>query len=130
MSGIAIALIVFGLLVAVFRAPLMWAPEKQRGFIVSLFATDGKMRALGLVFALMGAVFAWVGWDVPTTAGAIVKYFGLFIVLISALMVIFTAKARSMAEKVWKSFSVPTLRAIGALSTIFGLLLIFYGLSL
>ena len=130
MSGIAIALIAFGLLVVVFRAPLMWAPEKQRDFIVSLLATGAKMRTLGLVFAVIGAAFAWVGWDVPTTAGAIVKYFGLFIVVISALMAVFTAKMRGMATKVWKSFSVPTLRLIGGFSTIFGLLLIFYGFSL
>lgn len=131
MSALSIVLIAFGLLIIVSRAPFMWAPEKTRQFTLSLFRTDSKMRLLGFIFGLIGAGFVWAAWEVPTTVAAVMNYFGFFIVALAVIFMIpFPAKMRSFAMRVWKSFSEATLRIIGALSTIFGLALIWYGFGL
>ena len=58
-------------------------------------------------------------------------YFGFFIVALTVVFIIpFPAKSRSFATRVWQGFSETTLRIIGVLSAIFGLLLVWYGFSL
>lgn len=131
MSALAIVIIAFGVLLIVTRGPFIYAPEKTRTRMLSLFGTDSRMRALGFVFALIGAVFIWASWGETGGWAVAVYLFGVLAFIISALFIIpFSGRMRGFATRVWAGFSETTLRVIGVSSTAFGLLLVYNGFTL
>ncbi|MEE8258102.1 MAG: hypothetical protein V3R20_00275 [Sphingomonadales bacterium] len=131
MSALAIAIIVFGLLILVTRGPLVYAPDQTRNRLVSLFDSERKMRKLGIAIAALGVFFIWAadgaigGWAVA------VYLFGVLALLISLLsMIPFPGRMQPLATRIWKGFSETTLRLIGITSTVFGAWLIYVGFTL
>ncbi len=131
MSVLAIAVIVFGLLILVTRGPLVYAPDKTRNRLVGLFDSERKMRMMGIVIAALGAFFIWAadgaigGWAVA------VYLFGILALMISLLLMIpFPGRMQPLATRVWNGFSQTTLRLIGLTSTVFGAWLIYVGFTL
>lgn len=131
MSTFAIVLVVMGLMIAATRAPLIFAPGATRDLYMHLFDTDARMRGLGLLVTILGFVCAWAAAEVPGTPASIVFGLGVLMIAIGAIgMLLFPGWFRPIAVKVWSSFSEPTMRILGALAVIFGLLIAWYGLSL
>lgn len=131
MSAFAIVLVIFGLLIAVTRAPLVVAPGKTRDFYLTLFESDTRMRALGLFVAIFGAFCLWATAGVTGTMATIIAVVGIFALVAGAIgMMLFPTWSRDFATRIFKSFSEPTLRVIGALAVAFGLWLAWYGFSL
>ncbi len=131
MSVLAIAIIIFGLLILVTRGPLLYAPDKTRNRLVSLFDSERKMRMMGIVIAALGAFFIWAtngatgGWAVT------VFLFGILALMISLLcMIPFPGRMQPVATRVWQGFGETTLRLIGLTSTVFGAWLIYVGFTL
>ena len=131
MNALAIAIIVFGLLLLVTRGPLVYAPDKTRNRLVGLFDSERKMRMMGIVIAALGAFFIWAadgaigGWAVA------VYLFGILALMISLLLMIpFPGRMQPLATRVWNGFSQTTLRLIGLTSTVFGAWLIYVGFTL
>jgi len=58
MSPLSLVLVIFGLLIAVSRAPLIVAPESTRSFYSRVMGTDGRMRSLGLSSIIAGPALA------------------------------------------------------------------------
>jgi len=131
MSVLAIAIIVFGLLILVTRVPLVYAPDKTRARLVGLFDSERKMRMMGLAIAALGAFFIWAT-DGATGGWAVTVYlFGILALMISLLcMIPFPGRMQPVATRVWQGFGVTTLRLIGLTSTVFGAWLIYVGFTL
>ncbi len=131
MSALAIAIIIFGLLILVTRGPLVYAPDKARNRLVGLFDSERKMRMMGIAIAALGAFFIWAT-DGATGGWAVAVYlFGILALMISLLsMIPFPGRMQPLATRIWKGFSETTLRLIGLTSTVFGVWLIFVGFTL
>ncbi len=131
MSAFAIVLVVMGLMIAVTRAPLVFAPGATRDLYMHLFETDARMRWLGVMISAFGAVCIWAAAEVPGTLPAVIFTIGIFMIVVGVIgMIFFPGWSRPLATKVWKAFSESTMRILGGLAVIFGLLLAGYGFSL
>lgn len=131
MTALSVVIILLGLLIALTRAPLIFAPAQTRAFYLRMFETDGRMRVLGSVIAAFGVVLAWAAAGGPAPAATIVLAVGAFMVAIGLLFfAAFPAPARRLATSVWSSFSDAVLRLTGALAVAIGLAIAAYGTSL
>ena len=131
MSALAIVIVAFGLMIILTRGPFIFAPEKTRARTLQLFETDSRMRALGLAFALIGAVFLWASWGGTGTPAVVVYLFGVFALTLAVVSIIpFPGRMRRFALRVWGGFSETALRVIGVSSVIVGLMLVYFGFTL
>ncbi len=131
MSTTALIIIIFGCLIALTRGPLIVAPGKTRDVYLRLFATDGRMRLLGVVFAVISASIAWSMWGVPGSAAQAISYFALFILVLPAgSMMLLPGPMQKFATTIWGGFGEGTLRVMGLLAVILGAWLVYYGMGL
>jgi len=131
MTTFAIVLVIFGLLIAVTRAPLIVAPGKTRDLILTLLESDTRMRSVGLIVAIFGAVCLWATTDVAGAVATVVAAIGVFALITGAVgMMLFPTWARDLGTRVWKSFPEPALRVLGVFAVVFGLWLAWYGFNL
>lgn len=131
MSPVAIVIILIGALIALTRGPLIFAPLKVRDFYLRLLDSDGRMRGIGISIALLGTVCIWTGQGGLGTAATLLSGFGVFLVVVAtAFFILFAHAARRLATSIWGGFSETTLRLIGIASTVTGLALVYYGLSI
>jgi len=131
MTTFAIVLVIFGLLIAVTRAPLIVAPGKTRDLILTLLESDTRMRSVGLIVAIFGAVCRWATTDVAGAVATVVAAIGVLALIGGAVgMMLFPTWARDLGTRVWKSFPEPTLRVLGVFAVAFGLWLAWYGFTL
>jgi uncharacterized protein YjeT (DUF2065 family) len=131
MSPIALVLVIFGLLIAITRAPFVVAPAATRAFYMKWFETDGRMRVLGVFLIAIGAALIWAGNSEDNTLAQICFGMGLFMTVLGAVFfILLPAPMRKWAAKIWSGFSEPALRILGFVAVIFGLALANYGMSL
>lgn len=131
MDPVAIVIIVVGAMIALSRAPLIFAPLEVRDFYLRLLATDRHMRLIGLGVALLGGACIWVTQGRSGMPADAVYAFGLFFLLAGTFFfVLFAHWARKLAASIWGNFGKATLRAIGVTSATAGIALVYYGLSI
>ena len=131
MTPLAIIVVVFGLLIAITRAPFIVAPSATRTFYMKWFETDGRMRGLGVFVLAIGVVLIWASGTEESSLAKVAFGFGLFMTVLGAVFFMFLpTPARNLANKVWSSFSDPMLRVLGCVAVIFGLAIANYGMSL
>ena len=131
MSGTALFLVIFGILIILSRGPLIVAPERTRNMYLKLFRSDRRMRVFGIVMGTAAAFVAYGFWGIPGTAPLVVFYIASFMFLTMAVwMVPFPASANRVAMKIWSAFSPAVLRIIGFVSVAFGMWLVFFGFGL
>ena len=131
MTPLALVLVIFGLLIAISRAPFIIAPGATRAFYLKWFETDARMRGLGLLVIALGAALIWAGGTDETTIAKICFGLGLFMVTLGAVFfILLPGLARTLSNRVWNSFSEPVLRLIGLAAVIFGLAVAWYGWTL
>jgi uncharacterized protein YjeT (DUF2065 family) len=123
MSTFALVVVVFGFLIAISRAPLVVAPGPARQWILSLFENDGRTRAMGLVMASLGVFLIWGTGGV---AGALAISFAIGLIG----MMVFPRSVRPLVTRIFGSFSEPTLRVLGTIAVVIGLMLMIYGFNL
>ncbi len=130
MSALAILIVILGVSIVLSRAPLVVAPQQTRDAYLRLFDTDSKMRLLAATIGAVGVIAVWAALGVPGTVAAIVNGFGLFMGFVAFGAILLPGLARKFATSVWTSFGTTAMRFMGALAVIFGLFLVYYGLSL
>ena len=131
MTGIAVFLVVFGILIILSRGPLIVAPGRTRDLYLKLFLSERRMRNYGIIIGLVAALVAYTFMGVQGTAPLVVVAVSLLVVVIAACFLIpFPASANRLAMKVWSAFSPPVLRVIGLVSVLFGMWLVFFGFAL
>ncbi len=130
MSPLALVLVIIGLLIAASRAPLIVAPERTRAFYLKFMETDGRMRSLAVLIIVMGAAMLWASIPETGTVATVVYWLGLLMLGIAAFFIILPGQARQWGTTIWGSFSASTLRGLGLVALVFGLLVAAYGLSL
>jgi uncharacterized protein YjeT (DUF2065 family) len=130
MSPLALVLIVIGLLIAISRAPLLFAPERTRSFYLSMMETDGRMRLIGILVLALAAVMIWAAAPEATMIATIIHWLGVLMLVIAASFILLPGQMRGLATSIWSGFSTSALRGIGAVAAIIGLCIAAYGLSL
>jgi len=131
MSTLALVIVIAGLMIIASRAPLVFAPEATRAFYLKLFETDARMRTLGGMIAILGALLIWGAWGENSTTATAILAFGVLIVAIAAyLFIAFPHWARKLATSIWGGFSTSVLRLLGLVAVVVGLAIATYGLSL
>jgi uncharacterized protein YjeT (DUF2065 family) len=131
MSNFALVLVVAGLLIILSRAPLIFAPGATRTWILDLFESDGRMRAMGLFVSALGVFLIWGTGGVAGLLAAILYFIGWISFAMGLIgMMIFPTSIRPLINRIFNAFSEPTLRALGAIAVVIGLLLMVYGFSL
>jgi uncharacterized protein YjeT (DUF2065 family) len=131
MSTFALVVVVFGFLIAISRAPLVVAPGPARQWILSLFENDGRTRAMGLVMASLGVFLIWGTGGVAGALAAILYFIGWISFAIGLIgMMVFPRSVRPLVTRIFGSFSEPTLRVLGTIAVVIGLMLMIYGFNL
>ena len=131
MSPLAWALVLIGLLIALSRGPLVFAPGATRALYFRLFESDARMRIFGLAMAPLGAALVWAAAGEAGSAAALVRGLGvLMLVLCLGVFVPFPGPARRLAAKVWGGFGETTMQVLGFAAVVFGIALMAYGFSL
>jgi uncharacterized protein YjeT (DUF2065 family) len=133
MDGLAVVSIVFGVLVIVFRGPLIFAPGRTIDFYRRLIATDTRVRIIGVPIAVIGLSMIGLAWDSTETAPRVLFGFGWFLAVGAAVLLGLSSRWRRMAE----SFMVlmrdgmdpMVLRFIGVVAVAIGALFVYLGLE-
>lgn len=131
MSTLGLFIAFFGVLVIVSRSPLIFAPERTRSVFMKIMATPSRMRVLGLLMALLGALAAWVGTteagplaDFVNTVGIIIIFFG------AGIVIPFASPVGKMFREIIGAVSTSFLRGAGVLAVILGAWVVWYGMGL
>lgn len=131
METLALVIILFGLLIAASRMPLIFFPRQTRDFYAKAFATDARMRLLGVMVVIIGIILVGAASGASGTPANIVFGLGIFLIALGALFFMaLPGPARRLALSIWGSFSDGALRALGAVAVAIGLLIAAYGLTL
>lgn len=131
MTGIALFLVVFGILIILSRGPLIVAPIRTRDAYLKLFQSDRRMRIFGIVMASLAAFVAYAFAGLSGTIPLVIFYLALLVTLVMGVWFVpFPASANRVAMKIWGAFSPSVLRVIGVVSVLFGMWLVFLGFGL
>lgn len=131
MSTLGLFIVVFGLLIIVTRAPLIFAPERTRAFALKMFETPVRLRALGAFLTLLGALAAWVGTTEVTPAANFVNTLGIMVIIFGAGIIIpFASPVAKVFRDVFERFSTSFLRGAGVLAVLLGTWIVWYGAGL
>lgn len=130
MTSLGFFLVVVGVLLALTRGPFLLAPERTKALYLQIFEAATRMRFLGLFIASGGAWAAVVGTSDAGSVAHFVYYLGIFMLFLAASIIALPVPMGTMARNVWNRFNASTLRLMGALAVVFGILIAFYGASL
>ena len=134
MSALAWISITVGALIIVTRAPLIVFPRGTLNFYQRLWATNARVRILGLFIAVLCAALIRVAGDAGETAGPILLMLGwLLLVAVGLVMValprIFRRLAESVMQTAERSVEPAALRAVGVVASAVGAALVVVGLT-
>lgn len=131
MSSFAVVLVVFGLLIAITRAPFVFAPVATRDLYMKMFDSDRNLRLLGLFLIGFGVFTTWGTSGYVDGLAPFFYYLGWLMIFVGlGPMALFPGVMRPFAKSVLESFSVSGLRIIGAFAVTIGVLLAAYGMSI
>ena len=83
------------------------------------------------VVGLLGILAIWIASGASGIVAQIILAFGVLIIIIGPFyMVPFPTRALSLARRIWYSFSLPAMRAMGVFAVAIGAGLIYYGVNL
>lgn len=131
MSPLGLFLMVFGTVIVVTRAPLIFAPERTRSLALQMMATPTRLRKLGLFLTALGGWAAWAGSTQATPTGNLVNSLGIFVIIFGAgVMIPFAKPASKVFSDLFSLFSTSALRVAGVLAVLIGAWIISYGAGL
>lgn len=132
MDGLAVVSVLFGVVIILLRAPLIFAPERTIEFYRRLVATDTRLRIIGILFAVLALSMIGVAWGSTETAPRVLFFFGWFLAAGAVVLVGFSPFYRRFAESLLDlmrdGIDPLLLRAIGAVAVGVGALFVYLGL--
>ena len=127
MSAVALMSIIFGIVIILGRAPLVFAPGATLKLIRRIINNKNTLRIVGIITAVLGVALIASAWGVDQSAALILYWLGWFLVFAAAVELIFTAFVQRIANAIW-SMNNTTARILGLFSVIIGAFFIYLGL--
>ena len=131
MSTGALICIVLGIVIIVARGPLAIAPTATLEFYRRIFATDARVRGLGVVVVVLGVGLATAGPEATGMVAMAAVTFGAALALFALVsMLAIPSLMRRLASGVFdvaSSMDQASLRAVGVLAVLIGVALIYAG---
>ena len=128
MSAVSVMSIIFGILIIVGRAPLVFAPEATLRLIRRIINNKGTLRIVGIITAVLGLALIASAWGVDQSAALILYWLGWFIVFAAVVELIFTAFVQRIAISIW-SMKNSTARILGLVAVVIGAFFIYLGIA-
>ncbi len=130
MSNLALASLIFGILMIVSRGPYVFAPEATRELVVNLCLISNIRQRIAGIFAIAcGVIMIIVAQGHDQIAALVIKYTGWFIALAALFIhVIFTSISREILKDIFENMSRLTLRIGGVFGIGVGALFIYFAL--
>ena len=128
MSTVSLMSIIFGILIIVGRAPLIFAPDAALRLIKRIINDKGTLRIVGIVTAVLGMALIASAWNVRQSAAIILYWLGWFMFFAALVELIFTAFVQRIAISIW-SMKNSTARILGLVAVVIGAFFIYLGLE-
>ena len=127
MSTVSLMSIIFGILIIVGRAPLIFAPGATLRLIRRIINNKGRLRIVGIFTAVLGLAMIASAWGADELAALIIAWLGWLIVCAAVVELIFTAFVQRIAISIW-SMNNWTARILGLFSVVVGAFFLYLGL--
>jgi hypothetical protein len=131
MNVVGIATIALGLFVLATRLPLVVAPAATVMAYRSALGTIPRVRGIGVVVVLLGAAATWAGTTENSALAGILTILGCWVVLLGGgCLLLFPGTYREFVYALLPEEGAVELlkwRVLGALGSILGLTLVYYG---
>jgi uncharacterized protein YjeT (DUF2065 family) len=128
MSAVSIMSIIFGIVVILGRAPLLFEPEATLQLVRRIINRKGSLRIVGVFTAVLGMALIAAAWDVRQSAAPILYWIGWALFFAGIVELIFTAFVQRLANAVW-SMNHTTARILGVFAVIIGAFFIYLGIA-
>jgi uncharacterized protein YjeT (DUF2065 family) len=127
MSAVSLMSIIFGIVIIVGRAPLVFAPGAALRLIRRIINNKGALRIVGIFTAVLGLALIAAAWDVRQSAALILYWLGWLLFFAAIVELIFTAFVQKIANAVW-SMKNTTARILGVVAVVIGAFFVYLGL--
>ena len=127
MSTVSLMSIIFGILIIVGRAPLIFAPGATLRLIRRIINNKGTLRMVGIFTAVLGLAMIASAWGADELAALIIAWLGWLIVCAAVVELIFTSFIQRIAISIW-SMSNSTARILGLFSVVVGAFFVYLGI--
>jgi uncharacterized protein YjeT (DUF2065 family) len=128
MSAVSVMSIIFGIVIILGRAPLVFAPDAALRLILRIINNKSTLRIVGIFTAVLGLALIASAWDVHQSAALILYWLGWLIFCAALVELIFTAFVQRIANAVWSMKNL-TARILGLVAVVIGAFFIYLGLA-
>ncbi|MGK7928584.1 MAG: hypothetical protein AB4290_25670 [Spirulina sp.] len=128
MNNLSIVSIILGMLLAIGRAPFIFAPATMLRIVRNIVNKKSNLRLVGFPTLLLGTAMLAASLDANQPLALIILIPGCLIVLAGFLEIFRTSVIQRIGIYIW-SMSNRTARLLGAFSVALGCLLIYLGLG-
>jgi len=128
MNAVSVMSIIFGIVIILGRAPLVFAPGATLRLIRRIINNKGTLRIVGIFTAVLGVALIASAWDVRQSAALILYWLGWLLFFAALVELIFTAFVQRIAIAIW-SMKNSTARILGVFAVIIGAFFIYLGIA-
>jgi len=128
MNAVSVMSIIFGIVIILGRAPLVFAPGATLRLIRRIINNKGTLRIVGIFTAVLGVALIAAAWDVRQSAALILYWLGWLLFFAALVELIFTAFVQRIAISIW-SMKNSTARILGVFAVIIGAFFIYLGIA-
>ena len=128
MSAISVMSIIFGIVIIVTRAPLIFAPDAALRLIKRIISDKSTLRIVGIITAVLGLALIASAWNADQTIALILYWLGWLIFCAALAELIFTAFVQRIAISIW-SMRNSTARILGLVAVVIGAFFIYLGIA-
>jgi uncharacterized protein YjeT (DUF2065 family) len=128
MSAISIMSIIFGIIIILGRAPLLFEPEATLLLVRRIINKKSALRIVGVFTAVLGLALVASAWNVRQSLALILYWIGWALFFAGIAELIFTAFVQRLANAVW-SMGNTTARILGVFAVIIGTFFIYLGVA-
>jgi uncharacterized protein YjeT (DUF2065 family) len=128
MNAVSVMSIIFGIVIILGRAPLVFAPGATLRLIRRIINNKGTLRIVGIFTAVLGVALIAAAWDVRQSAALILYWLGWLLFFAALVELIFTAFVQRIAIAIW-SMKNSTARILGVFAVIIGAFFLSLGIA-
>ena len=128
MSAVSVMSIIFGIIIILGRAPLLFEPESSLRLVRRIINSKGALRIVGVFTAVLGMVLVASAWDVHQSAALILYWLGWVLFFAGIAELIFTPFVQRIAISIW-SMNNTIARILGVFAVIIGAFFIYLGIA-
>ena len=127
MSTVSLMSIIFGILIIVGRAPLIFAPGATLRLIRRIINNKGTLRMVGIFTAVLGLAMIASAWGADELAALIIAWLGWLIICAAVAELILTSFVQRIAISIWNMKNA-TARILGLFSVVVGAFFVYLGI--